>query len=647
MLKKYLQITIVSYLISLPLLLNLEAFSVSGVARYTDKIYNPDGFTGGKVLRPIRNAEIEVISALDGSQYGSGYTDENGNFSIGGAPAGVWLKIRIYARRLNGPRMSLTVLRASDGAVYTATTDVFMLGGDEEQNITVPLDSSGAFNIFDVIQLSFQYLYGATGIDGISLGLPTSPPSLRVFWEQGREENSRFVYEEGQNKIYLNGSLTDPDEFDDDMIMHEFGHYVAYNFARDDTPGGYHTIFGHYDLRLAWSEGWAHYYSASCRRWVHETFKTGEGRYPFYSYVVDNKISSSSSFELESPSPEVSGADNEVAVSAVLWDIIDSSNEDREKGTDVITSSYKKIMSIYLAMSADDKIPNATTLERFYDHAITLITSDEVKESGYSVEEAVQYILNLSDIHYELDYLETNDDKDTATDLTNMRVTKTNSITVKDLTLFPVVRKPDTNPIVEWDIFKVRFEAGKKYQIETYDLKDGADTVLYLYDPELKVEFARNDDAEPLIPEFKSSLIVWTCQATNNYYVVVAPYSELDAINVYGGYSLKISLYQEAEAQEPEVSESKGGGTRCFIATAAFDTPYQREVMLLRTFRKKCLLQTNFGKDINKAYYFLSPPLAQTIQNNTILKSFVRMGIDKITHFFFFSEKGDSKVYSK
>ena len=42
-------------------------------------------------------------------------------------------------------------------------------------------------------------------------------------------------------------------EFDDDIILHELGHYVLGNFSRDNSPGGAHSLSGHYDIRLTWS----------------------------------------------------------------------------------------------------------------------------------------------------------------------------------------------------------------------------------------------------------------------------------------------------------------------------------------------------------------------------------------------------------
>ena len=52
---------------------------------------------------------------------------------------------------------------------------------------------------------------------------------------------------------------TDPDEFDDDVILHEFGHAAAEAFSIDHSLGGPHNIDSQVDLRLAWSEGLATY----------------------------------------------------------------------------------------------------------------------------------------------------------------------------------------------------------------------------------------------------------------------------------------------------------------------------------------------------------------------------------------------------
>jgi hypothetical protein len=62
----------------------------------------------------------------------------------------------------------------------------------------------------------------------------------------------------------------------------------------------------------------------------------------------------------------------------------------------------------------------------------------------------------------------------------------------------------------------------------------------------------------------------------------------------------------------------------CFIATACYDSYYSPEVMVLRSFRDRVLLNSLPGKVFVTIYYFISPPIANFISKREILKTVVR-----------------------
>lgn len=67
---------------------------------------------------------------------------------------------------------------------------------------------------------------------------------------------------------------------------------------------------------------------------------------------------------------------------------------------------------------------------------------------------------------------------------------------------------------------------------------------------------------------------------------------------------------------------------KCFIATAAYGTPYAQEIYILRRWRDNTLNRNLFGKIFVKFYYTVSPPIADYIRNKKILKKSVRSIID-------------------
>lgn len=66
-------------------------------------------------------------------------------------------------------------------------------------------------------------------------------------------------------------------------------------------------------------------------------------------------------------------------------------------------------------------------------------------------------------------------------------------------------------------------------------------------------------------------------------------------------------------------------GEACFIATAAYGSPFEKHVVLLREFRDKFLLTNRYGGWFVETYYRLSPPAAQFISGHPYLKPAVRV----------------------
>jgi hypothetical protein len=74
-----------------------------------------------------------------------------------------------------------------------------------------------------------------------------------------------------------------------------------------------------------------------------------------------------------------------------------------------------------------------------------------------------------------------------------------------------------------------------------------------------------------------------------------------------------------------QVSEAGGGG--CFIATAAYGSYLDSHVQMLRDFRDSYMVTNPVGRNLVSAYYKLSPPLAEFIDEHPALKPIVRVGL--------------------
>ena len=67
------------------------------------------------------------------------------------------------------------------------------------------------------------------------------------------------------------------------------------------------------------------------------------------------------------------------------------------------------------------------------------------------------------------------------------------------------------------------------------------------------------------------------------------------------------------------------GGSKCFIATAAYGSPTAYQVVLLRDFRNNNLQHTAYGYLAIRLYEIVSPPFAAFIAKHEFLRSAVRI----------------------
>lgn len=78
-------------------------------------------------------------------------------------------------------------------------------------------------------------------------------------------------------------------------------------------------------------------------------------------------------------------------------------------------------------------------------------------------------------------------------------------------------------------------------------------------------------------------------------------------------------------AKPSEVAGLLASDKNCFIATAAFGSPFERHVQDFREFRNQFLLKSSLGQKFVRWYYRNSPPLAQAIEGSETLKFLSRI----------------------
>jgi PKD repeat protein len=460
----------------------LALVQVSGTVTYEDRTYDATGFTG-IIARPVRQAEVDVERVSDGTVLGSGTSDETGAFSIPVA-AGETVRARVYARRASGPFNIAVRNNAGSNALYTAVTGSILTTGGSDSLPPLALTAAGAapaFNLFDCAVRSFQV---QATLDA-DFALAPIPP-LTLYWEAGSSNGTFFS--RTLNAVFLLGTSADPDPYDDDVVLHEIGHWVAFNYSKDDTLGGPHTVIDQLDPRTAWSEGWAHFWSSLVRR-------AFPAEYPAPQLHVDTFGAGASSFDVEGPSfpAQAVMATNELAVAAALWDIVDAGAEPFDALSGNETALWQAV---------DQRISAGTahvTLEDFRAGLALEAPGIMAAVTGDSVSPG---IFKARSIRYYPDASEPNGSAGAAGPL------PLGAPGLTQHTFFPGADE---------DWYAVALVPGVA-SVQTLNLGDGGDTRLELYDTDGLTLLAANDDRSAGDP---SSLLQRPIALAGTYYVRV------------------------------------------------------------------------------------------------------------------------------
>lgn len=231
---------------------------LSGAVTY-EKVPFRDALTGkpglqlrAKKATPVIGARVELLH--DGKVVGKTVTDATGTYTIAWKLDGAAdVSVRVVAAS------SHVEVRNDKGNLHAVRVGPFRLAdGATRKDVRIKDGSgAGAFNILEVIRRADALLRQCEP--------KLKFPPIKVEWTPGVAKGTYFRHLSfTNNRAFILGDRgRDSDEYDDYILLHEYGHFVMRLFSTDDSPGGNHSIQNKVDPRLAWSEGWAHYFACA------------------------------------------------------------------------------------------------------------------------------------------------------------------------------------------------------------------------------------------------------------------------------------------------------------------------------------------------------------------------------------------------
>lgn len=260
---------------------------ISGTARYDSVPATSGGALnyGATTSKPIRGAVVEILDASTSAVLATTRTDAGGGYgaSFATGPSAVIVRVKAQSVSTGAPSWNFAVRdNTSSGALYvldspavtvsanTLTRDLSAASGWGGSSYT-GTRAAAPFAILDAVYTAVGYTQAAA---------PSfSWPALNLYWSinnvpSGGTTTAQLAVGQigttfyggtdsgGVHRIYILGAAnTDTDEYDDHVIVHEWGHYFQAVASRDDSIGGSHASNDRLDPRVAFSEGWGNAWS--------------------------------------------------------------------------------------------------------------------------------------------------------------------------------------------------------------------------------------------------------------------------------------------------------------------------------------------------------------------------------------------------
>lgn len=315
--------------------LSLSAVNISGKIRY-ERIHPLHSGSSSR-LDPsnitLESAKEVLVKAVDlsGTAIASTYTNTNGDYTLTNLPENTKVKIRVYAKMYKKNGWDVKVINNTNSdALYSIEGDMVTTGSNNSiRNLTASSSnkSSPPFAILDSVHRAIKKI--------LSVDSSVVFPELKMNWSVNNIESG--TYYDGEDNIMIQGDQQgDSDEYDNHIIIHEWGHYFERNFSRADNIGGSHGTNQHLDIRVAFGEGFGNAFSA---------IVTDD---PIY---FDTYNTSGWNMNIETATHETPGWFSEASIQRILYDLYDSHDD----GADTLSLGFKPLYHVFTGAEKNTK----------------------------------------------------------------------------------------------------------------------------------------------------------------------------------------------------------------------------------------------------------------------------------------------------
>ena len=254
-------------------------------------------------------------------------SDSNGKYTVY-VPKDSNVKIRVYARMLKENHWDVSVVdntntdamyviegRLNDSGSKPSERNLHAASGWDGQGYTGTRDAA-PFAILDSINTVMQKV--------VEVKPSVVFPELTVNWSinniaaGGDKSLGQIVTSnyDGESNLWILGDAnSDTDEYDDHIIIHEWGHFFEDKFSRSDSIGGPHSSGDALDIRVAFGEGFGNALSA---------IATDN---PLYFDTSGYGQASGWAMNIETATAQNPGWFSEASVQRILYDLYDDNND--------------------------------------------------------------------------------------------------------------------------------------------------------------------------------------------------------------------------------------------------------------------------------------------------------------------------------